>query len=73
MPKSSSFTNGCPSTSMVTNTFSGLRSRCTMPTACAAESARATAARIGSAASSASGPSARIRASRVLPSSTSIA
>ena len=52
MPKSTTFTD--PVT--VISTFSGLRSRCTTPASCAAQSARAMSAAIGSARLDSSGP-----------------
>ena len=66
-PKSSTFT--VPSVRSFT--LAGLRSRCTMPCACAASSASAICRAMGSASSSGTGPCA-IRSASVGPSTSSI-
>ncbi len=72
IPKSSTFTKSARSSRWSTITFSGLRSRWTIPQACAAESAFAICPRIISARSTGSWPSSRTRAARLWPSSCSI-
>ena len=72
MPKSSTFTKSVPSFRRSTKTFSGFRSRWTMPRWWAAPSARQICRKMGTARASGMGPSRwRIRA-RLSPSSASM-
>ena len=73
IPKSTTFTQSVPSRWRATITFSGLRSRWTMPRWCAAKSASATCLAICAARRGGGGPSRAITASSVSPSTNSIA
>ncbi len=57
MPKSITFTKSVPSVRRSTKTFSGLRSRWTMPRWCAAPSARQICRKMGNARETGMGPS----------------